>query len=79
MKKGILAIAGLAGIAILAKKAQERRAAIKGIFDEFDIKERTPFGFADKIRTMNDEDYNALKEKMKSRFGRRCCKTADAN
>jgi len=80
MKKGILAIAGLAAIAIIAKKAQKRKAFVKGIFDEYDVKERTPFGFADRIRTMNDDDYNAMKEKVKSHFGRGCCKarTADA-
>lgn len=75
MKKGILAIAGLAGIAFLAKKVQERKAAFKAVFDEFDIKERSVFGFADKIRTMDDEDYNALKNRMKSQFGRKHCKT----
>jgi hypothetical protein len=62
MKKGILAIAGLAAIAIIAKKAQKRKAFVRGIFDEYDVKERTPFGFADRIRTMNDEEYNSLKE-----------------
>lgn len=80
MKKGILAIAGLAAIAIIAKKAQKRKAFVKGIFDEYDVKERTPFGFADRIRTMNDEEYNSLKEKVRTQFGRGCCKrrTAEA-
>ena len=74
VKKGILAIAGIAAIAIIAKKAQKRKAFVKGIFDEYDVKERTPFGFADKIRTMNDEEYNSLKEKVRTQFGRGCCK-----
>ena len=58
MKKGILAIAGLAAIAIIAKKAQKRKAFVRRIFDEYDVKERTPFGFADRIRTLSDEDYS---------------------
>jgi len=78
MKKGILAIAGLAAIAIIAKKAQKRKTFVKGIFDEYDVKERTPFGFADRIRTMNDEEYNALKEKVRTQFGRGCCKPRTA-
>lgn len=56
MKKGILAIAGLAVIAVIAKKAQRRKAFVKGIFDEYDVKERTPFGFADRIRTLTDDE-----------------------
>jgi hypothetical protein len=79
MKKGILAIAGLAAIAIIAKKAQKRKAFVKGIFDEYDVKERTPFGFADRIRTMNDDEYNAMKEKVKSHFRRGCCKARTAD
>ncbi|MBK6340073.1 MAG: hypothetical protein IPI52_00645 [Bacteroidetes bacterium] len=31
-----------------------------------------PFAFAEKIRSMNDEEFNAMKEKMKSRFGEKC-------
>ncbi len=78
MKKGILAIAGLAGIAIIAKKAQKRKAFVRGIFDEYDVKERTPFGFADRIRTMNDEEYNSLKDKVRTQFGHGCCKRRSA-
>ncbi len=78
MKKGILAIAGLATIAIIAKKAQKRKAFVKGILDEYDVKERTPFGFADRIRTLSDEEYNSLKEKVKSQLGRGCCKSRTA-
>ncbi len=78
MKKGILAIAGLAAVAIIAKKAQKRKAFVRGIFDEYDVKERTPFGFADRIRTMTDEEYNALKEKVKTQFAGGCCKRRTA-
>lgn len=28
--------------------------------------------FAEKIRSMNDDEYSVMKEKMQSRFGRRC-------
>lgn len=79
MKKGILAIAGLAAIAIIAKKAQKRKAFVQGIFDEYDVKDRTPFGFADKLRTLSDEDYNDLKEKVKSEFTSGCCKRKMTN
>ena len=73
MKKGILAIAGLAVIGIIAKKAQKRKAVIKNLLDEYDVKEKTPFGVADRIRKMDDEEYNAFKEKVKSEFSRNCC------
>jgi hypothetical protein len=33
-----------------------------------------PFAFAEKIRAMNDEEFNAMKEKMQNRFGGRCNK-----
>jgi hypothetical protein len=33
-----------------------------------------PFAFAEKIRAMNDEEFNAMKEKMQNRFGERCNK-----
>ena len=75
MKNGILAIVGLAGIAILAKKAQEKKSAIKSILNDFEIDEKTPFGVADKIRTMSDEDYQDFKSQMKNHFGK-CCKTS---
>lgn len=78
MKKGILAIAGLAAIALIAKKAQKRKAIFKNIMDEYDVKERTPFGFADRIRTMDDNEYNAFKEKVKAQFGKGCCRTKAA-
>lgn len=79
MKKGILAIAGLAVIAVIAKKAQRRKAFVKGIFDEYDVKERTPFGFADRIRTLTDDEYDGLKEKFKTEFQSKCCKTRSAS
>jgi hypothetical protein len=31
-----------------------------------------PFAFAEKIRAMNDEEYNAMKEKMQNRYGGTC-------
>ena len=37
------------------------------------VKEKTPFGVADRIRKMDDEEYNAFKEKVKSEFSRNCC------
>ncbi|MCG2793045.1 MAG: hypothetical protein L6262_05830 [Weeksellaceae bacterium] len=78
MKKGILAIAGLAAIAMIAKKAQKRKAFVREILDDYDVKEKTPFGFADRIRTLTDEDYNALKERVRTEFGKGCCKRTTA-
>ena len=31
-----------------------------------------PFAFAEKVRAMNDDEFNTLKEKMQNRFGGRC-------
>ncbi len=71
--KGALGALAAVGVAFAAKKVSERRKFIKGIFEEYDIKERTPFGFADKIREMDDEKYAELKEKFKDRFSSKHC------
>ena len=80
--KGALGALAVVGVAIAAKKISERRKFMKGIFEEYDIKERTPFGFADKIREMDDEKYAELKDKFKTQFASRChrngCKTEKA-
>ena len=31
-----------------------------------------PLAFAEKIRSMNDDEFNAMKEKMQKRFGGKC-------
>ncbi|MGR3857026.1 MULTISPECIES: hypothetical protein [Chryseobacterium] len=72
--KGALGALAVAGVALIAKKAIQRRRFIKGIFDEYGIKEKSPFGLADKIREMNEEDYQELKGKFKKEFRSRCCK-----
>lgn len=72
--KGALGALAVAGVAIIAKKAIQRKRFIKGIFDEYGIKEKSPFGLADKIREMSDEDYQELKGKFKKEFSSRCCK-----
>lgn len=73
--KGALGALAVVGGVLIAKKIKDRKRFINGIFEEYDIKERTPFGFADKIREMNDEQYNELKSKMKKQFASRCCRT----
>lgn len=73
MKGAIGALAVVGGI-LAAKKISERRKFMKGIFEEYDIKEKTPFGFADRIREMSDEQYSELKTKMKNQFDRKCCR-----
>lgn len=72
--KGALGALAVVGVALIAKKAAQRKKFIKGIFDEYGIKEKSPFGLADKIREMNDEDYQELKGKFKKEFGSRCCR-----
>ena len=73
--KGALGALAVVGVAVAAKKMAERRKFMKGIFEEYDIKERTPFGFADKIRELDDEKYAELKSKIKEKFAsKRCCK-----
>jgi len=72
--KGALGALAVAGIAMIAKKAIQRKKIVKGIFEEYGIKEKSPFGFADKIREMNDEDYQELKGKLKKEFASKCCK-----
>ncbi|WP_346985640.1 hypothetical protein [Chryseobacterium sp. POE27] len=70
--KGALGALAVAGIAMIAKKAMERKRFVKGIFEEYGIKEKSPFGLADKIREMNDEQYQELKGKFKKEFASRC-------
>lgn len=71
--KGALGALAVVGVALAAKKMAERRKFMKGIFEEYDIKERTPFGFADKIRELDDEKYAELKDKFKTQFASKCC------
>lgn len=71
--KGVLGALAVAGIAVAAKKAIERKRFLKSIFEEYGIKEKSPFGLADKIREMNDEQYEELKGKFKEEFASKCC------
>jgi hypothetical protein len=70
--KGVLGALAVAGIAMVAKKAIQRKRFVKGIFEEYGIREKSPFGLADKIREMNDEDYQELKGKFKKEFASGC-------
>lgn len=73
--KGVFGVLAAVGIAVAVKKMADRKRTIKGIFEEYDIKEKTPFGFADKIREMDDEKYAEMKSKIKEKFAaNRCCK-----
>lgn len=73
--KGALGALGVVAGVLIAKKIGERKKFIKGIFDEYGIKEKTPFGLADKIRELNDEEYAELKGKFKAQFASKCgCK-----
>lgn len=79
--KGALGALAVVGVALAAKKIAQRKRFMKGIFNEYGIKERSPFGLADKIREMNDEQYQELKGKFKKEFSSRCSKmngTAEA-
>jgi hypothetical protein len=70
--KGALGALAVVGVALAVKKMAERKRFIRGVFDEYGIKERSPFGLADKIREMNDEQYEELKGKFKKEFKSRC-------
>ncbi len=70
--KGALGALAVAGIAMVAKKAIKRKRFVKGIFEEYGIKEKSPFGLADKIREMSDKDYQELKGKFKKEFASQC-------
>ena len=71
--KGAFGALAVVGIALAVKKMSSRKKAMKGIFEEYDIKGRTPFAFADKIRELDDEKYAELKGKLKEKFSSRCC------
>ena len=71
--KGVFGVLAAVGIAVAVKKMADRKRTIKGIFEEYDIKERTPFGFADKIREMDDEKYAEMKSKIKEKFAANRC------
>ena len=73
--KGVFGVLAAVGIAFAVKKMADRKKTMKGIFEEYDIKERSPFGFADKIREMDDEKYAEMKAKIKEKFAsKHCCK-----
>lgn len=76
--KGALGALAVAGVAMIAKKAIERKRFVKGIFNEYGIKEKSPFGLADKIREMDEEQYQEMKGKFKKEFASRCCKKDNA-
>ncbi|CAD7812967.1 hypothetical protein CHRY9390_02589 [Chryseobacterium aquaeductus] len=72
--KGVLGALAVAGVAMVAKKVIERKTFVRGIFNEYGIKEKSPFGLADKIREMDEEKYQELKGKLKKEFASKCCK-----
>ena len=76
--KGVLGALAVAGVAMVARKVIERKRFVRGIFNEYGIKEKSPFGLADKIREMDDEQYQELKGKFKKEFKSKCCKKDNA-
>lgn len=73
--KGVFGVLTAVGIAVAVKKMADRKKTMKDIFEEYDIKERSPFGFADKIREMDDEKYAEMKAKIKEKLAsKHCCK-----
>ena len=72
--KGVFGVLAAVGIALAIKKMADRKKTMKDIFEEYDIKERSPFGFADKIREMDDEKYAEMKAKIKEKLtSKHCC------
>ncbi len=74
--KGALGALAVVGVGLLAKKAMDKKKAVKSILADFGIEEKSPFGVADKIREMNDEQYQDFKTKMKSELQSKCCSPA---
>lgn len=73
--KGAFGALAVVGVALAVKKMAERKKVMNGILAEYDIKGRTPFAFADKIRELDDEKYAELKDRIKENFAsNRCCK-----
>ncbi len=70
--KGALGALAVAGIAMIAKKAIQRKRFVKGLFEEYGIRDKSPFGFTDRIREMDEEQYQELKGKLKKEFASRC-------
>ncbi|WP_294269594.1 hypothetical protein [uncultured Chryseobacterium sp.] len=75
--KGALGALAVVGVALIVKKAAKRKRFVKSIFEEYGIKERSPFGLADKIREMNDDQYQELKGKFRKEFASKCCRMED--
>lgn len=71
--KGVFGAVAVAGVAVIAKKVIERKKFVRSIFNEYGIKEKSPFGLADKIREMDEEQYQELKGRFKKEFASRCC------
>jgi len=76
--KGVVGALAVAGVATVAKKVIERKRFVRGIFDEYGIKEKSPFGLADKISEMDEEQYQEMKGKFKKEFASKCCKKENA-
>ncbi|QOW10234.1 hypothetical protein Q73A0000_07575 [Kaistella flava (ex Peng et al. 2021)] len=72
--KGVLGALAVVGIAMLVKKMADRRKTMKAIFAEYGIKEKTAFGVVDKIRELDKDKYEELKNKFKTQFASKCCK-----
>lgn len=70
---GVLGALAVAGIAMVAKKVIERKKFVKGIFDEYGIADKSPFGLADKLRELDEDQYQELKGKFKKEFASSCC------
>lgn len=72
---GLLGILAVVGGALFVKKMSDRRQNMCNTLADYGINERSPFAIADKIRAMDQEKYDELKDKMKQQFERgRCCK-----
>ncbi len=71
--KGALGALAVVGVGLLAKKAIDKKKAVRTILGDFGIQEKSPFGVADKIREMNDEQYQEFKTRMKTELQSKCC------
>lgn len=71
--KVVLGAIAVVGVALLAKKVAYRRKTMKAILEEYGITEKTAFAVVDKIRELDKDKYEELKNKFKTQFASKCC------
>ena len=69
--KGILGLIAVAGAAILVKKAVVKKRKVKGILRSYGIEDCRPVAIVDKIRGMEQSQYDEMKAEFADQM---CCR-----